>query len=354
MADPTPRIRVLLAELEVLDRRSSLRVARAGLDVAQTGLDAARAAATEAEAGVGEAVESLEAARARLAELAVTSFIYAYGGAAADHVGVGLFERVRGEHLAGSVVEHQLAVVREERAKVREAEGTHGDRLGRVATAAAVVEDHRARVAAAEEDLARAEADLRTARAEEVPRLFDRADQGGWQLAILGESAFTAEELAAWYAERGQGGQAAVPATELARLYVAEGRLEGVRGDVAFAQAILETGWFRNDDTRRFNNYAGIGHCDSCPTGFAFDSPQEGVRAQIQHLKSYAVAGAVFANPLVDRRLIGPAGCCRTWNALTGIYATNPVYGPLVLGIYERMLEWLVARRTLLAQAPPA
>ena len=354
MVDPTPHIRTLLAELEVLDRQARVGAERSALAAVEADLAAAEAAAVAAEAGVGDATSSLDSARAQLAELAVASFIYAYGGASADTVGLGLFDRLRGEQLTGSVVDHQLAVVRGERSKLVDAETAHRDHLQRVGDAAATVDAHRARLTAAEDELARAEADLRTARREQVVRIFDRADRAGWQLGILGDSAFTPDELAAWYAERGRGGQAAIPATELAGLYVTEGRLEGVRGDVAFAQAILETGWFRNDDTRRLNNYAGIGHCDSCPSGFAFDSPQQGVRAQIQHLKSYADGGATFANPLVDERLRGPAGCCRTWNELTGVYATNPVYGPLVLGIYERMLEWLVARRTLLPQVPPA
>ena len=64
-----------------------------------------------------------------------------------------------------------------------------------------------------------------------------------------------------------------------------EGDAEGVAGDVAFAQAVLETGSFGH---ALDNNYSGIGACDSCTSEIAFPTPLDGVRAQIQLLKSYA------------------------------------------------------------------
>jgi hypothetical protein len=78
---------------------------------------------------------------------------------------------------------------------------------------------------------------------------------------------------------------------ELAQLYITEGNNAGVRGDVAFAQSILETGGFNfpgggqvliND-----NNFAGIGACDSCKHGFSFPTAEIGVRAQMQALRIY-------------------------------------------------------------------
>jgi hypothetical protein len=48
---------------------------------------------------------------------------------------------------------------------------------------------------------------------------------------------------------------------QLADLYLTIGRLEGIRGDIAFAQAIKETGNFEfgGDVFSEQNNYAGIG-----------------------------------------------------------------------------------------------
>lgn len=74
--------------------------------------------------------------------------------------------------------------------------------------------------------------------------------------------------------------------------YIEEGEIEGVRGDIAFAQALKETGYFRYGGIvlPSQNNFAGIGALNNNNTGEAaeFPSPRIGVRAQIQHLKGYA------------------------------------------------------------------
>ena len=94
-----------------------------------------------------------------------------------------------------------------------------------------------------------------------------------------------------------------------------------------------------------WNNFSGIGHCDTCPSGWVFPSPRLGVRAQIQLLKSYAIAGPDYSRPLVDRRLRGPAGCCEVWGDLTTVWATDPTYGPKVMLIYSDIVAHALARR---------
>ena len=32
--------------------------------------------------------------------------------------------------------------------------------------------------------------------------------------------------------------------------------------------------------------------------------------------------------------------CCSTWQALTGVWATDPTYGSQILGLYEQMLAF--------------
>ena len=75
-------------------------------------------------------------------------------------------------------------------------------------------------------------------------------------------------------------------------MFVDEGNRYLVRGDIAFAQSIVETGWFNFPDygivKPQNNNFAGIGACDSCGNGFQFGSALSGVRAQIQLLRNYA------------------------------------------------------------------
>jgi hypothetical protein len=178
-------------------------------------------------------------------------------------------------------------------------------------------------------------------------------DDDQWELTLEGGSIFTADELAAWFAQfQIVPTRSRAPASDLARWFVEEGAAEGIRGDVAFAQAILETGSFTNLDTVNHNNYAGIGHCDSCPSGWNFSTPQDGVRAQIQLLKSYVYEQPEYKNPLVDRRLRGPAGCCQTWNELSGVWASAGGYSAHIMRIYQDMLEWLYVQRT--GVPPPA
>jgi hypothetical protein len=337
-----------MARLDVLDRQARVGQARAALVPFVTDAANTDALVGEGEGEVARAADAVAAAKGLMRSAAVNSFMYATGGAAATSTGFGEYDQRRGEELSESVLDHRQEVVDAAQARLAEAE-SRLVALRRVAEATDQrVEAFNVLVSAVEDDLEAAELVLVDAERGSAPRMFDRAAQDqGWQLEIMGPSTFTADEVAAWYAEKGQGGQTTEPVLDVVRYYVEEGQAEGVRGDVALAQAVLETGWFRNDDTRRFNNYAGIGHCDSCPTGFQFPSARVGVRAQVQHLKTYVMRDPVFASPLVDRRLYGPAACCQTWNELTGVWATNPVYGPTLLAIYEQMLDWLVARRTV-------
>ena len=70
-----------------------------------------------------------------------------------------------------------------------------------------------------------------------------------------------------------------------------KGNAEGVRGDIAFAQSCLETenfGFSGSAVTLDQNNFCGMGVTSNGMKGNSFDTPQLGIRAQIQHLKAYA------------------------------------------------------------------
>ena len=87
-------------------------------------------------------------------------------------------------------------------------------------------------------------------------------------------------------------------------LYLSEGAAEGIRGDVAFAQSCLETGNFAfagSAVTLDQNNFCGMGVTSNGMKGNSFDTPQLGIRAQIQHLKAYANADPL-KNPCIDPR----------------------------------------------------
>jgi hypothetical protein len=140
--------------------------------------------------------------------------------------------------------------------------------------------------------------------------------------AIMGPSRLTGTQLAVWFnarQPRPSGVYAAsVPIENLAQYFVEEGSAEGVTGDVAFMQSIVETGWFRfNGSVPAWkNNFAGIGATDTNPDPAVFPDARTGVRAQIQHLRAYADPSAYgcsvppLHNSCVDPRfdLVSPQG----------------------------------------------
>ncbi|MEZ5205293.1 MAG: glucosaminidase domain-containing protein [Acidimicrobiales bacterium] len=165
------------------------------------------------------------------------------------------------------------------------------------------------------------------------------------EVPIIGVPRLTAQDLAGWFANSPYTPRVSTPIEDYARWFIEEGDAEGIRGDIAFAQAVLETGGFANTDSVVGNNFSGIGHYDNVPLGFTFASPHAGVRAQIQLLKAYAVTHPDYANPLVDRRLRGPSGCCQTWGDLTTVWATDPTYGPKVMLLYTSLVDYALRRR---------
>ncbi len=158
--------------------------------------------------------------------------------------------------------------------------------------------------------------------------------------------------MAAWYAASGVTSTSPVAVADLARLFIDEGAAQGVRGDIAFAQSMLETGYLRFGGIVKPGdlNFSGLGACDNCPRGLAVPSAAAGVRAQIQHLYAYAAPGATpaaLARPLADARFarVQPAGRAPLWEAMgNGNWATGPQYADKVLTLWRSMLAWAGAR----------
>ena len=124
--------------------------------------------------------------------------------------------------------------------------------------------------------------------------------------AIMGEARATAEQMTAFcLSKNAEPRLPSCTVAELAALFLEEGKAEGVRGDVAFAQSLLETGYFKFGGIvlPEQNNFAGIGALNGNSTGQAasFPDPRSGVRAQIQHLKAYA-AKEPLVNECIDPR----------------------------------------------------
>jgi flagellum-specific peptidoglycan hydrolase FlgJ len=175
-------------------------------------------------------------------------------------------------------------------------------------------------------------------------------------IPVMGTAQLTARQMADWFESTGMpyrlsGGMAI---RDLAQIYIEEGADEDVRGDVAFAQSVLETGYFRY---ALDNNYAGLGACDSCAGEPGFPSPRDGVRAQIQHLKNYGdpdsrTPGLAHppsptwygADPVVAAHNFDTffaKGRAQTWQVMgRGNWATDPNYSTKVIGIYIRMVVY--------------
>jgi hypothetical protein len=126
--------------------------------------------------------------------------------------------------------------------------------------------------------------------------------------------------------------------------YLKAGRLTGVRADLAFAQSVVETGYFSfpagGQDARGYNNFAGIGACDSCKHGWKFPSALAGVLGQELLLDDYASPPQQTAGGPSGSAPVGVQGCCTTWMALSGVWASNPNYGYEILSVYKMMLDW--------------
>ena len=176
-----------------------------------------------------------------------------------------------------------------------------------------------------------------------------RANPGG--PSILGSPVLSATQMAGWFTSTGAVAGTAVPVLQLAKDYIAAGKLTGVRGDVAFAQSVLETGYFSfpadGQDPAAYNNFAGIGACNSCKHGWKFSSASAGVLAQERLLSEYAGTfspSGVKKGPGKLVKSSGISGCCQTWMSLSGVWASNPNYGYEILSVFKEMLDWVVGQ----------
>jgi glucan-binding YG repeat protein len=84
-----------------------------------------------------------------------------------------------------------------------------------------------------------------------------------------------------------KGGAATI--RDFCQIYYEEAVAEGIKAEVAFVQAMKETGWLQFTGVVKAEqyNFAGMGATGNSVSGESFKDVREGVRAQIQHLKAY-------------------------------------------------------------------
>ncbi|QCJ41002.1 N-acetylmuramoyl-L-alanine amidase [Bacillus sp. S3] len=133
-------------------------------------------------------------------------------------------------------------------------------------------------------------------------------------------------------------------AVEVGNHYLTFGEYYGIRGDVAFAQALHETNYLRFTGIVKpeQNNFAGLGATGQDNSGASFKTPEEGVLAHLQHLYAYAVTNPLPAKyPLADTRFnLVARGSAPTWIALNGKWAVpGSSYGQSIVDLYGKMID---------------
>jgi N-acetylmuramoyl-L-alanine amidase/glucan-binding YG repeat protein len=142
------------------------------------------------------------------------------------------------------------------------------------------------------------------------------------------------------YKEKG-----AVTINDFCKILFDEAVAEGVRAEVVYAQAMLETNYLRfgGDVSVAQCNFAGLGATGNGEQGNSFDNVREGLRAQVQHLKGYA-STEPLNQACVDKRFeilvkSGLRGSAPTISGLTGKWAVSSAYGNSLKQILSSLLQ---------------
>lgn len=136
---------------------------------------------------------------------------------------------------------------------------------------------------------------------------------------------------------------------EIAEQFIAVSERYGLRGDIALCQSIIETGWFKYTGgtavTADDHNYCGLGVTTLGQKGCQFETVEEGVTAQVQHLYAYACTKSLPAGEtLIDPRYnYVSRGCAPNWEDLgSGKWASAAGYGTAIIEMYNNMMAFQV------------
>ena len=163
------------------------------------------------------------------------------------------------------------------------------------------------------------------------------------EVPIMGASQVTIGQMINYYQSKAvypyfYSGTDAPTIYDFCKIYMEEAAAEGVRADVAFAQAMKETGFlkFGGDVVIEQFNFAGIGTTGGGVQGAYFPSVRIGVRAQIQHLKAYGSSAKLNLEQVDPRyHLVNPKGKCPyVQNLGTAGWATAAGYGVSIVNDY--------------------
>jgi N-acetylmuramoyl-L-alanine amidase len=158
--------------------------------------------------------------------------------------------------------------------------------------------------------------------------------------SIFGQSKISAKHMTNFLKKKGISIDSHIP-----EAFINVGERYGIRGDIAFAQSIIETGWFRFDGGTAVDpsqhNYCGLGVTKKGERGWSFKTIEEGVTAQIQHLYAYATNKDLpDGEKIVDPRFnLVKRGSAPNWEDLNNRWAMNDNYAQHILKIYNDMVK---------------
>ena len=163
---------------------------------------------------------------------------------------------------------------------------------------------------------------------------------------IMGNAVATVEQMTEYI--KAKNPDVAQSVIDMIPFYLSEGKTEGVRGDLAFAQSCLETGnfgFFGSAVTLEQSNFCGMGVTSNGMRGNSFATPQLGIRAQVQHLKAYA-STVDLKNECVDPRFKYVARGCAEYVERLGQkenpdgrgWAAGAGYGAKIITILNAMI----------------
>ena len=164
------------------------------------------------------------------------------------------------------------------------------------------------------------------------------------EVTIAGEAAATEEQMLAYLLRRNPQPKLTGTPEELVHAYYEEAEHEGVRADVALAQAFKETGFFAygGDVDWKQNNFCGLGATGNGAKGLSFPDIHTGARAHIQHLLAYSrkerpqVAIVDPRYDLIRTNRPDIYGNITRWTQLNGVWAVpGKNYGQEILMIRD-------------------
>lgn len=164
-------------------------------------------------------------------------------------------------------------------------------------------------------------------------------------ISIFGKAVASKAQAAAFIKENNPQVRLACSVEELVDLYWKEAERENIRPDLALAQSIVETGFYRygGDVQHNQNNFCGLGTTGGGVRGAVFKTPEIGVRAHIQHLLAYTQTRRP-QTAIVDPRyelahnIRLERGVVNTWYGLNGTWAMGSMYCEKIMAAYQKML----------------